>query len=226
MPNSTGLFDSFDNLDQIQPEAIAFWLKNAPQLIAIENYLANRILYPQTIALSQTDMQIDLAILREALKLSKSSSASSLKNIKENPLAGDNPFLNVNLRKILIPVKFLKFIPDLKNLVWAFIDALLLNREKKDYFQDLWTIVLTDQIDEIVGSVLLAQFADSNGSIDLGLLGKNYKIQSGGLMFIPCPKDRCEIAYKLRKGFCLGKTENALEVYGGKLGIVIDGRII
>ena len=50
-----------------------------------------------------------------------------------------------------------------------------------------------------------------------------YKIQQGNLELIPCPKSRCEIAYKLEKGKLLGKQENAFEVYGGKLGLVVDG---
>lgn len=219
MPRLTGLFDSFDNLDQISVEAIASWLKPVPQLNQLEDYLANKILYPQALPLTEPDMQIDLSILREAIKMNIPKPGSP-----KNALLGDNPFLNITLRKILIPVKFLNFVPDLMSLTLAFIDALLLSREKKDYFQDLWTIVLTDNIDEIVGSILLPQFDGSGGVMDLELQSKNYEIRQGNLMLIPCPKDRCEIAYKLQKGKLLGKKENAFEIYGGKLGLVIDGR--
>ena len=220
MPRLTGLFDSFDNLDQISVEAIASWLKPIPQLNQLEDYLANKILYPQALPLTEPDMQIDLSILREALKMNGPKPGFQ----KNNTLLGDNPFLNTTLRKILIPVKFLNFVPDLMSLALVFIDALLLNREKKDYFQDLWTIVLTDNIDEIVGSILLPQFDGSDGVMNLELQSKNYEIRQGNLMLVPCPKDRCEIAYKLQKGKLLGKKENAFEVYGGKLGLVIDGR--
>lgn len=215
MPKLSGLFDSFDNLDQIPVEAIAFWLKPTPQLNLLENCLANRILYPQALPLTEHDMRIDLAILREAIKINSP---------KTNALLGSNPFLNVILRKVLIPAKFLNFVPSLTSLAWLFIDALLLNRERKDYFQDLWTIVLTDDIDEIVGTCLLTQFEDNAGVMNLRLLGKNYEIRAGSLTIIPCPKDRCEIAYNLRRGKVLGKTENAIEVYGGRLGLMIDGR--
>lgn len=206
MPGQVGLFDSFDNLDQVSAEAIISWLKPIPQLTYIENYLANKILYPQTLPQTDYEMQIDLAILREVLRLD------------------DNPFLNIALRKVMIPARFLQFVPTLEILTSVFIDAFLLNRQKGDLFEDLWTIVLTDNIYETVGSVLLPQFAGTGGVMSLSLLGKTYKIRQGILTVIPCTRERCEIAYKLQKGKVLGKTEDAIEVYGGKLGLIVDGR--
>lgn len=220
MPKPVGLFDSFDNLDQISPEVIASWVKPVPQINLLENYIANRILYPQTLPLTQYDVQIDLAILKEAIRISNQNSASQ----KNNVLLGGAPFLNLTLRKILIPRRFLDYLPDLMSLTLVFVDALLLSREKKDFFEDLWTIVLTGDIDEIVGSIILPQFTDSLGIMNLSLLGKNYKIKQGSLNVIPCPKERCEIEYKMQNGKVLGKGESALEVYGGKLGLIVDGR--
>lgn len=215
-----GLFDSFDNLDLINPESVAAWLKNPPPSLQLENYLANRILYPQTIPVTALDMQLDLAILREALKINGPRA-----NNETNALLGDNPFLNVMLRKILIPAKFLQSVPDLANLAWAFIDALLLNRKKADWFQDIWTIVLTDDSDEIVGSAILPQFNGKNGVLELNVSAeRKFKLVQGGLAVVPCPKQRCRIEYKLRSGRILGKAEDAVEVYGGKLGLLVDGR--
>lgn len=220
MVKLSGLFDSFDNLDQIDINSLTLWLKPSPQPIQLENYLANKILYPQAISITEADMKIDLAILREALRINgpKNTNTSSA-------LLGDNPFLNLTLRKILIPEQFLQFVPNLVSLTWAFVDGLLLTRRKEDKFQDLWTIVLVDDIDEIVGSVILPQFSSRNGEMDLSILGKVYKIRTGALMVVPCGKDRCEIAYKIKDGQVLGKAENALELYGGKLGIMVDGRL-
>lgn len=214
-----GLFDTFDNLDAISAEGIASWIKNPPQLIQLENYLANIILYPRTLPLTQLDMQIDLAILREALRINGPKPGT-----ETNPLLGDNPFINTTLRKILIPVRFFEYIPDLTQLSWAFIDAFLLNRKKADWFQDLWTIVLTSDSDEIVGSAVLPQFTNNQGEMELIVQNKTFKIPQGGLTVIPCPKNRCQIIYKLKNGHCLGKNEAALEVSGGKLGLIIDGR--
>ncbi|MBI2196925.1 hypothetical protein HYU45_04945 [Candidatus Daviesbacteria bacterium] len=222
MPKLPGLFDSFDNLDQISPEDIALGLKPIPQANLLENYLGNRILYPGTLPLTEQDMKIDLSILREALKQTNPKPPHQ----KLNALLGDNPFLNTTLRKVLIPVRFLDFVPDLKSLVLTFIDALLLGRERQDFFEDLWTIVLTDDIDEVAGSLLLPQFDGSSGVMNLRLQGERYEINQGSFKIISCPKERCEIAYKLQKGRMLGKQESAVEIYGGKLGLVVDGRSV
>lgn len=220
MPRPVGIFDSFDNLDQISSEAISSWLKPVPELNQLENYIANRIYYPKTIPLTTQDMQIDLAILREALKLNGPKRGGEAKGA----LLGENSFLNITLRKILIPIRFLDFVPNLTDLTLCFIDALLLDRKKEDWFQDLWTIVLTDDTDEIVGSAILPQFEQKNGVMNLELFAKKYEIRPGSFMIIPCAKTRCEIAYKLQNGKILGKSESAIEVYGGKLGLMVDGR--
>lgn len=219
MPETSGLFDSFDNLDQINIDLLSSWFKNPPAPIKLENYLANKILYPLFLPLSEADMKIDLAILREALKINGPKPEES-----GSPLLGDNPFLNITLRKIIIPQRFLLFVPNLISLSWAFVDGLLLGRRKMDFFWDLWTVVVADDNDQIVGSILLPQFESEKETMDLSLLGKNYKIKAGSLTVIPCPKDRCEIAYKFESGKILGKKEAAVEIYGGNLGLMIDGR--
>ena len=60
--------------------------------------------------------------------------------------------------------------------------------------------------------------------MDITILDKNFKVKAGSLIAIPCLKDRCKIAYKFASGKILGKKENALEIYGGRLGLLIDGR--
>ena len=210
------MFDVFDNLDTISAEAIASWLKPVPQLTQIENYLANKILYPGTLPQTEYEMQMDLGILREVLKINAPKSP--------NALLGNNPFINSTLRKIIIPAKFLNFVPNLKILAWIFIDAFLRERQEKDFFTDLWTIVLADDADETVGSLILPEFDESFGVMNLTVLGREYEIRPGSLNIIPCLKERCEILYKIRSGKVLGKSENAVEVSGGKLGLLVDGR--
>jgi|SRR3989344_3275337 len=220
MPKLSGFFDSFDNLDTIDAASLTAWLKNPPALVQLENYLANRILYPQALPVTDFDMKIDLAILREALRINGPKPET-----KEGLLLGGNPFLNIVLRKVVIPQKFLNYVPDLVSLTWAFVDGLLLNRKKQDLFEDLWTVVVSGDTDEIVGSIILPQFEGLGDNMLLSVLSKDYKITAGSLTVIPCSKDRCEIAYKFKKGQILGKSTNALEIYGGKLGLMIDGRM-
>ncbi len=204
-----GLFDSFDNLDIIDVNSLVLYLKNPSPVASLENYLANRILYPTTIPLTALDMEVDLAILREALRIN-----------------GGNQFLNVTLRKIIIPGRFLQYIPNLVNLTWAFVDGLLLNRSKKDWLEDLWTVMLSGDIDETVGTVLLPQFEGAKDEMAISLMGKDFKISAGSLTLVPCPKSKCQISYKFNKGKILGKNINVVEVYGGKLGLMIDGRVL
>ncbi|MBI2599735.1 hypothetical protein HYW43_02315 [Candidatus Daviesbacteria bacterium] len=220
MPKLSGLFDSFDNLDQIDATALIYWLKNSPSQTKLEDYLANKIFYPKAVSLTADDVKIDLAILREALRMNGPKPGQ-----KEGPLLGDNPFLNFTLRKIIIPEVFLYVIPDLVSLTWAFVDGLLLNRKKEDWFEDLWTVVVSDDIDEVVGTILLPRFENIQDSMEFNLSDKVYKIKAGSLTILPCSKDRCEMSYKVAEGNILGKKESAIEVFGGRLGLIIDGRI-
>lgn len=210
-----GLLDLFTNLDEIKAEDVLLWIKPVPQAITLENYLANKILYPYTIPITEYEMQIELGILREALKMSAPKQGTAL--------LGNNPFINTTLRKILIPQTFLNHFPNLQTLALVFIDAFLTEREKKDFFTDLWSIVLTDDTDEVVGSLILPEFKNS-GTININVLGRSYQIKQGSLGIIPCPRERCEIIYKTKNGTLLGKSENAVEVAGGKLGLLVDGR--
>jgi len=219
MSVAIGLFDSFDNLDQIESAQIARWLVSAPSEFYLKNYLANKILYPQTVPISASDSKIDLAILREALRINSKPIMS-----KESPMLGENPFINLTLRKILIPKRFLKFMPDLITLSWAFVDGLLLERKREDFFSDIWTVVLTSDIDEVVGSIILPQFNNRGGLVKITLSGNEYQIKAGSLTVIPCLSQKCQLDFKFIQGKILDKEDIAIEVYGGKLGLVIDGR--
>lgn len=220
MSKPKGIFDSFENLDKIQPQAIANWLNPAPPALYLENYLANKLLYPQSLPLSNQDLKIELAILKEALKINSPQSGR-----KTNPFLGDSPFLNLNLKKILIPSHFLNFVPDLTAIVLCFIDGLLLERKKEKEFQDIWTVLVTGDLDEVVGSVILPKFESQTGNLKLDLLGKSYIVKAGDLSVIPCDRQKCQILFKSTQGKILGKNDLLIEVYGGRLGICVDGRL-
>src|SRR5471030_1399565 len=157
MPQSIGLFDSFDNLDQINIDTLIPWLKNSPSQIQLENYLANKILYPNTQPLTEYDMKIDLAIVREALRLIGLQS---------------NPYLNITSHRIIIPERFINYVSDIVSLSWAFVDGLLLNNRKAEWFSDLWTVVLSSSSEKIVGSILLPYFNSPADSMNISILGK------------------------------------------------------
>lgn len=183
-------------------------LKPMPRQIWLENYIANRILYPGALAIGAYDMQIDLAILTQVLKLNK-----------------PDPFINTTLRKLVIPQSFLDFVSDLPSLTLAFINGLLCNRPKKDLFEDLWTVTLSGEREDIVGSILSPRFTSPEGSIEINLNNKIFKFKAGSISCLPCPFERCAINFSASGGKMLGKNKSVVELYGGKLGLVIDGRL-
>lgn len=218
MPKVTGVFDQFQDLDLISTEDIVQWIKSpdattipvlnargsVPHNIMLENYVANRIFYPQAVPMIDQDMRIDLAILREALRRKPAY------------------FTSVS-RKIFIPKIFAERIPNLKELTWAFIDAYIINR-KLDPSESVWTVILRGDGDETVGTILIPQF-HGKGVVDIAIEGENTSVNAGNLSVIPCPKQRCIVSFKLKSGKILNRDEGALQLYGGKLGIMVDGRM-
>jgi len=207
MPKVTGIFDVIDNLDELISEDVAKWIKNPPQPIGLQNYIANRILYPQAIAASLGDLEIDLAILREALKKDKS-------------------YFSIETRKIIIPDILVSRIPSLAKLVWVFIDAYLLNLDEKTR-PEIWTVVLrSNEVDETLGTIIAPHFKGS-GAIEIKLEDSKQSVivKQGGLMIVPCLKSHCKLDFKLSSGEILAQKDGSVEVFGGRLGLVIEGRI-
>lgn len=99
MPRLTGVFESF-NLEEIPPEDIARWLKPAPSLNTIENYLANKLLYPQTIPVTQADLAVELAIFREVIRRHPEKFQAQDKINISKDLADRIPLLDLTLALI------------------------------------------------------------------------------------------------------------------------------
>src|SRR3989344_9345924 len=165
-----GLFDNFDNLDSIDINSLVGWFKSTrPTPTQLEDYLANKILYPQTIPSTKLDITIDLALLREVLRTGNQA-----------------PFLDMTLKKIIIPEKFLLFVPNLVTLTEVFVDGLLKDTKKIDVYSQLWKVIVSDGQDEVVGSLLLPEFEHDKETMTLSVLGKNYQIKAGSLIRVPC----------------------------------------
>lgn len=206
MPKVTGVFDLFEDLDTISVENVMRWLKRPPDPLILYNFLANRVLYPQSISVSKEEMEWELAFLREALRL--------------NP-----EFLNQSTKKIIIPEVFVNRVSDLSSLVLAFVDAYILGWTAKNSGENVWTLILrNEEKDEIIGSVLMPEFHLESGNIAISVLEKNIQTPKGGVSIIPCPHDRCLVNYKVVGGKVLGIEQGSISMYGGRLGILIDGR--
>ncbi len=106
MPHLSGVFDEFADLDKVPVEEVLKWLSEKPEIHFLTNYIGNRILYPQTIPLTHKELEIDLAILRAAIKL--------------KPSLVYDPQTN----KIIIPKVFAERFPPLSKIARAVIDGL------------------------------------------------------------------------------------------------------
>lgn len=206
-----GLFDQFDNLESISPEDLIKWLKPPHNLITIANSLANRILYPQVVAVSREELDFDLSLLREALRSEK------VKFLKDKM-----QFLDKLAKKILIPEDFTQVMPNLGSLISAFIDGLLLEIPKEKNSR-IWTVAATGEKPRVLGTVVFPHF-EGSGQMQFKLDGENFLAKKGSLMIIPCQKGHCHLTFKFTSGEILGLKEGMIEVYGGQAGLIIDGR--
>lgn len=200
MPKLSGVFSEFPHLDQIPLDELAKTLKHPPDQIALENFLANRILYPQAIPTSVQDLEIDLGILQQALKSSP-----------------DKKFYDEKNKKIYIPENYLARFPNLIKLSFAFIEA----AEP----QEIVKFVLVKQaLGEEIGSFVPFKFEEGGGQVDLDIEGAKVKLKAGTLMAVPCPALHCHIKFTARGVRLRGKSEGVFEAVGGRLGLLIDGR--
>lgn len=186
------------DIEQITPDDIAKWLKNPPEGIYIANFLANKLLYPQALPVSVLELEIEFAILREYLK--------------KNP-----GFFDKEGGKIIIPESFIQRFANLPRIVWAYIDVF----EAKD----ITKVVVRDKRGSIVvGSILTPIFRQKAGNFILKVENKTFKIKYGTLAALPCPSSHCDIQFQSRDATILQKNESRVEVYGGSLGLLVDGR--
>lgn len=106
MPHLSGVFEQFPDLDKVSPQNLSSWLRIKIDKHDLVNILGNRILYPQTISINKSELEMDLAILREGLK--------------------QKPALvyEAQTNKLYIPETFLARLPPLARLAGVIIEAI------------------------------------------------------------------------------------------------------
>lgn len=205
MPKLTGVFENFRDLEAVTAQNILRWISAHPNPITVENFVANRIIYPQVVPESMADLELDMAILREAIRTS-------------------HEFVDLKNLRIFIPETLFSRIPDLTKLVWVFVDAYLIGWNDKNPGKNVWTVVLKrSQGEEILGSVIMPEFHAKNSCINLTIRSKNIQVKKGQLSVVPCAS-QCKFSFSLSNGLVLGMQQGLLQVPGGKLGLMIDGR--
>lgn len=106
MPKLSGLFSNYSDLDSLDFENIRLSSKTNLKIREIENFVANRFLYPQTIPLSILEMKVDLSLIQEIIK----------KNV--------HLFYNISIKRITIPEGFEERLKPVPDLIITFIDAI------------------------------------------------------------------------------------------------------
>lgn len=105
MAKLAGIFDLFPDLDKIPKEDIYLFLQSKIEIHTLENTIGNKILYPQSVPVTKEDLNLDLSILKAALK--------------NYPHA----FYNPKSTQILIPESFIGRYPTLSTVALAFVEA-------------------------------------------------------------------------------------------------------
>ncbi len=205
MSKLTGVFESFHDLELIPSQNILHWINSRPNPITIENFVANRVLYPQAVPESTNELDLDMAILREAIRMS-------------------HEFVDLKSLKIYIPEHFFARIPDLGKLTWIFIDAYLTGWNEKNPGKNVWTIVLKRaEGEEVLGSVIMPEFNSRDSFMRLTVKNKSIQVKKGQLSVVPCDTE-CKFNFSVNNGSVLGVKQGLMHVPGGKLGLMIDGR--
>lgn len=157
----SGVFEQFPNLDKVTFESVKRWLNFKVEDHTLENFIANRLLYPQTVPMNEQEMEIDLSILRETLKM-------------DNRLLY-NPFKS----SIIIPEEFEVRFPPLIKLISALCDVLVLKEVTKIYVKS-WVGT------HPMGSIVIPKSIHPTSLITLG--GKKYQVKPNSLNQISVPE--------------------------------------
>lgn len=106
MPHLSGVFDEFPDLEKVSATQLLAWMTQKPELHFLVNFLGNRVLYPQAVPLTSKELEIDLAILRAAIKIKPGL------------------FFQPQTNKIIIPRMFAQRFPPIGNIVRAIIEGI------------------------------------------------------------------------------------------------------
>lgn len=147
MPKLTGPFEKFQNLEKIS----LFGVKS------LENFIGNRILYPQTIPLIHQELETDFAILKEALTF--------------------NPQLvyDQKNKKIILSKELSERFPPQAKLITIIIDALNLKGVISVYLKD------QDRVEQIGSIIIPDSLPDAVCQID----GRQVKLKKGKSLVFP-----------------------------------------
>lgn len=194
MPKLSGVFDKLKTILSIPASEIVANLPYTGEIHILENFVGNRVLYPQTIPQTNFDLKFDHQILREALK-------------REPNVVFDKKSQN-----IIIPEEFASRFPPFIKLVETLIDALKL--------EGLIGLFMKSNSIERLGTIVSANLASQalatqKNNPTILLNGELKKLRLGSINLIPYKSK--QLKFKIA-------ASPEIIIPGGKMGIFIDLR--
>ena len=166
----TGIFATLPGIENIPPEGIQKWVKTRMGDHTIENYLANRIMYPQTIAISLEDKQIDQAIIQEY--------------IARNPAYFYNPLTH----KLNIPQGVTHYIQPTHDLMLILCSLLSLSPITPVFISDGNSV-------KDVGSILVPNPLPVASKINVSFNGQNQILEKGKFYHFPISDQHIKLKF-------------------------------
>lgn len=204
MPKTISLFSYFPNLTNVSAEEVVKRSAGSKTLskqnpTVLENEIGNRILYPEAVPVTSGELELDLAILREAIKLHPDG------------------YLNNNLKKLIIPEEFLTRFPDLLNLAWAFVEGLAPHGVISLYLKS--TVGNRN-----LGTYIRPQLAPVGASMAVWVDNRRFVVNAGSTVVIPTPGNKFVFKFESTGAELLGQSQITFEAVGGRLGLLFDAR--
>lgn len=168
MPKLVGVFSNFKDLEKLTADDLNRWLKYKENPFYLENFIGNRILYPQVIPISLRDLEIDLAILREYIRLHPES------------------IYNPNSKKMMIQEELEIRFPPLAKLVAAILDVIMLEGATPITIKRLSGAI------DVVGTII-AHTPQSQGFTEVKINGQSLALEINTITILPSKEERVTV---------------------------------
>lgn len=181
------------NLDRIPIGDIARWVK-LKQVKPVENFIGNRILYPQTVSTTQQELEVDFAIMRESLKINYGI------------------FLNSVSNKLVLNSSFISRFPPLNRFIKVLAESIQLSETTTVFVRNRVGVVPAGTIINIRKMPNYDKLLSKG--FDVQVDGKIVKADLGKINILPLKEHHIRIK--------IGGVEKI--VTGGEIGLILDFR--
>lgn len=195
MPKLTGIFEKFKDLDAIPVSDIisSLNIKGDPHII--QDFIGNRVLYPQTVPQTSADLEIDHKILTEALK-------------RQPEL-----LFNKNTQSIILTEEFTNRFPPFIKLVATIIDSIAPGGLISLFLKNAHTL----RLGTIVTSSLIKNIMGEKPTKQIFVNGEVKNLTFGTINLLPYKLNNLRLK--------LGQDQSQeIIVSGGEMGIFLDLR--